>query len=103
MHDIERLLPRLDVIESRFDGPRFGGAHQMRVRVDEPGNHGLAAEIDSASVRPGEPRDVLIAADRYKAVASNRDCLRDAEPIVDGDDLAVSQNDVGRRLLRAKR
>jgi hypothetical protein len=46
-------------------------------------------------------RDVFVSADRYYAIASPRDRLRNCESIVDGDDRAVGGNRVCKRLLRA--
>ena len=73
----------------------------MHVVVDQPGNDGPAPQIDPARVRPGEPRDLLVGADRHDAVAPNRHRLRDRKPLIDGDDFPVRQDQIGRGRLRA--
>src|SRR5262245_16281950 len=74
----------------------------MRMCVDEAGDHSLAAEIDPPSVRPGQPADISVRTNRDEPIAANRDGLRDGELAVHGDDLAVGQHEVGRRLLRLR-
>jgi hypothetical protein len=71
----------------------------VRVRVDQSRDDGLAAEIDAPRVRACELVDVRVRADRDQSIAPDRDGLRDGEPGVDGDDLAVGQHEVSSRLL----
>src|SRR5262245_54343353 len=74
----------------------------MRMCVDEAGDHGLAAEIDSPRVRPGQPADISVGTNRDETIVANRDGLRDGELAVHRDDLAVGQHEVSRRLLRLR-
>ena len=111
-HHLDRLLARLDAVEAQLLQPGVPGAEQMHVVVDQPGSDRLAPEIDPPGVRPGQPGDLLVGADRHDAVAADRHRLRDREAIVDRDDLPVRQDQIGwprrslwrrpgRRLLRA--
>src|SRR5262249_54097930 len=76
------------------------GAHVVRVIVDQSGDDGATTEVEHARERPLVLLDLGIAADRENALALDRKRLGDGEPIVDGDDLAVEQHDVRRRLRR---
>ncbi len=51
---------------------------------------------------PRQPCDLLIGADRYDAVALNRHRLRDRKALIDGDDFAVREDQIRRRLLRTQ-
>ena len=62
--------------------------------VDEAGNDRPAAQVDATRASPGKTVDLLIRADRDDLVAANRNRLSDREPLVDGDDLAVRQNQI---------
>ena len=97
---LERLAARGDAIEPQFLQPDLALFHQVRVVVDQPGHDGFAGEVDAARVGSGETRDVGGGADGDDAIASDGDGLRDREAVVDGDDLAVGQDDIGRSLLR---
>jgi hypothetical protein len=44
--------------------------------------------------------DLRVGADRQNALALDRQCLGNREPIVHGDDLAIHQHDIRRRLRR---
>jgi hypothetical protein len=70
------------------------------VVVDEPGHDGSAAEIDAAGCRGGKPTHVLIGPDGDDPIAGNDDGLRDGEAIINGDDLAVRENEIDLGLLR---
>ena len=72
---------------------------EVCVIVDEPRHHRLAAQVDTARGRTGEPVDVLVGADGDDAIAADGHRLRDRELIVDGNDFSVRQDDVGRLAL----
>ena len=91
---------RGDAIEPHFAMPVLRGAHVVRVIVDQPGDDGATTEVEHARERPFVLLDLGIAADRENALALDRKRLGDREPIVHGDDLAVEQHDVRRRLRR---
>ena len=105
---LERRLPGADAVPPHFLLPGGRGAHQVHVVVDEPRDHGAAAEIDAARRRARQADDLAVAADAQDAVALDRHGLRDREAIVHRDHLAVGQDDVGaarargRRFLRGK-
>jgi hypothetical protein len=71
----------------------------MSMRVDESGNNGFAAEVDSAGVRARELRDLLISSNSDEAVAPYGNGLNNRKAVIDGDDLAIGQNEVRCRLL----
>ena len=77
----------------------------VEVTVGEAGDHRLAVQIDRRRLRAGERADRGARADRGELAAGDRHRLRDREPRVDGDDVAVDEDRVGRRgrLLRAER
>jgi len=52
------------------------------VIIDEPGNHGLASQIDALRVRSRKPGDVLNRTDGNDAVPTDRDRLSDREAII---------------------
>ncbi len=66
-----------------------------------PGRDGAAAKIDASGIRPGQLRDLLARADRGDTLGANGYCLRDAEAIVNRDDLAVEQDRVWCRACHA--
>ena len=74
----------------------------MHVVIDQPGNDGAAHEVDPPGVGAREPSHLLIAANRYDVVALDRNRLCDRKALVDGDDFAIRENQVRRRLLRAE-
>ena len=80
---------------------------QMDVRVVEPRKHGLAVEVDDAGVRSPGLAHRGIAADRDKAAALDCGRARGREARVDGDDMRIVNDEVGRlcdgeRLGRGK-
>src|SRR5712691_1702599 len=80
--------------------PVFRGTHEMRVVVDQPGDHGATIEIHDAGRRPFELLDIGGAADRDDALALDRKRLSNREAVVDRDDLAVEKHSVRRHLRR---
>src|SRR5262245_42596920 len=93
----QRLLSRLDPVPPHFVLPRSAVPEQVHVVVDEPREDGSAPQVYSTRCRAGKTADVLVTADRHDTVATHSDRLRDREPLVDGDDLAVRQDQIGRR------
>ena len=71
-----------------------GGPQWMGVRVDESREHGLAVEIEPLRVRPREPEDVFVAADRHDSVLSDREGLGNRESLVYGDNLGVVEDQI---------
>ena len=57
--------------------------------IDQPGNHGFSLKVDFPGVRARERADFLIAAHRDDALAANGNRLRDAKPLIDGNDFSV--------------
>ena len=98
---IERLPPRVDAVEADFVRPRRAGAQQVHVVVDETRNDRAAPQIDAARRGSGHLQDLLITADEDEAIAFDGDRLRDRELVVDGDDLAVGEDEIGWRWLCA--
>jgi len=102
-HKVTLYLPardaRLDAVEPELVGPEHALFHVVRVVVDETRDHRPSVQIDPPGAA-GELIDLLIGTDRDNPVALDRDRLRDAEAIVDGDDLPVGQHRVGHGLLR---
>ena len=79
----------------------LGGAHPVRVIVDQAGYDGAPLQLDGACLRALVLFDLGVAADGDDALVADRQRLRDREAVVDGDDLAVDENGV--RGLRRSR
>ena len=79
----------------QIDAGAAAGVVQMV--VGEAGNHRLAVQIDRRRRRAGELSDRGVRADGGEPPARDGDRLRDREPRVDGDDVAVDEDGVGRR------
>ena len=75
----------------------LGCADEMRVIVDQPGDDRPPLEIDRLRAGAFQLEHVHVLADGDDALPLDRDRLRDRKAIVDGDDLAVEENDVLRR------
>ena len=71
-------------------------ARRMHVGIDQPRQHGLAAEIDLLRAWAGQFHDVGVRAHRDDAPVANRHGLHGAKLRVDGHDLAGVE-DVARR------
>ena len=65
------------------------------MRVDQSRHHGLALKLDHLRVRPDQIRDDRIVTDRNQSPAAHRDRLRDVPVMVDGDDVAAAQYEIG--------
>ena len=64
------------------------------MRIDDAGQHQLAAEVDAAGVRPDESAYRLISTDGEDAVAAQRQRLHDAAVRILGMDPAVKECDI---------
>jgi len=89
LDQVERFSVRRDAVEPHFAMPVFGGAHVMRVVIDQPRDDGAPIEIHHARERPLVRLDLGVAADRQDAFALDRQRLGNREPVVHRDDLAV--------------
>ena len=98
----EHPLARVHSVQAELEGPVRPFLLEVRVVIDETGNHGLAAQIDALRVRSRKPGDVLIRTDGDDAISADRDRLSDRETVIDGNDLSVGQDHVGIRLLRVQ-
>jgi len=67
----------------------------MHVVVDEARHHGAPPHVDAARGGARHLRDLLVGADRDDAIAFDGDRLRDRELVVNRDDLAVGENQIG--------
>src|SRR4029450_2966797 len=90
----------LDVADRTHGSERGKDALQpfavhVGMAIDEPGNDGLASEVDGACRKRGERRHGGVRTDGQDAVAGNGDGLRDRKGPIDGDDLAVAEHEVG--------
>ena len=95
---LERPRPRGDAVEAQF--VVLGGAHPMGVVVDQARNDGAAGEIDHARRGALERLDLGRGPDLDDALTADGERLRDGEAVVDRDDLAVHQDEVGRLRVR---
>ena len=66
----------------------------------KPGDHRPSPQIDAPRARPRQARNLLVRADGDDTLAPDRYGLRDREAIVDGDDLAVREDEIRGWLLR---
>jgi len=66
------------------------------VAVDEPRDDGFPFQINDPRSWGGMSRHCRFRADRYDPIASDGDRLRDREGGIDGDDLGVLENQIGR-------
>ena len=96
---LQRRLARFHAVEPHLVLPRGAGTQQMHVVVDEPGDDRAAAQIEAPGRGSGERGDVAVTPNGDNALAADRDRGGNREATVDGDDLAVRENDVcGLRL-----
>jgi hypothetical protein len=73
-----------------------GLAVHMGVAVGDAGNDRFALEIKDARRRTAQSRHRGVRPDRQDPVAGNGDCLRHRGCGIDGDDLPVGENEIGR-------
>ena len=93
-HQLERAAPGRDPIEAQL--VVLGGADPMRVIVDEAGNDGAAGEIDDTRRRSAQRLEIGGRADLDDALSADGERLGDGEAVIDRDDFAVDEEDVGR-------
>ena len=62
------------------------------MRVDEARHCGPPGEINNAGRWVNEPLDLRVGSDGEDAPITDGERLRDVEPAVDGDDLAVAED-----------
>ena len=67
----------------------------MQVGIDQAGHDGLAGKLDHLRVRTDVAGDRGVVADGEKAPILDGDGLRDAPVLVDRDDLAAAQHEIG--------
>jgi hypothetical protein len=72
----------------------------VHVVIDETGDDRSTSQVDTPRGGRRQLRHFSVRADRDDTVAADRNGLRQREALVDGDDLAVRQDHVGRWLLR---
>ena len=93
-----------DVGEAARAGEIHAGAAAgvVEVAVRQAGNDRLAVQIDRRRLRAGELRIGVARPDRGELAAGDRHRLRDRKARIDGDDVGVDEDRVGRRgrLLR---
>ena len=90
------VLDRADVGEVDL-GLQVLARGEMDVRVVEARKHGLAVKVDDAGVRPLGLQHLCVAAYGDEAAVADRGGLRGREARVDGDDMRVADDEVGRR------
>ena len=78
----------------QIDAGPAAGAVQMVVH--QPRDHRAALQIDHPRRRPGDRLHLIVVADGHDAIADDRDGFVDRETAIDGDDLAVEQDEIGR-------
>src|SRR6185369_8383432 len=74
----------------------------MGVRIDEPGHDGFPSQVDLAGARRGKSEDIGIGANGKKAAAGDGDSFRVRVSFVNSMDVAVVQDEAGRRSFRSR-
>ena len=72
----------------------------VQVAVDQARDHGAPAKVHDRGAVCGEGLHLGIRADCAEPAVGDRERLRDVEGIVDGDDLAIVEDHLGRGVLR---
>ena len=67
-------------------------AIHMRMRVEEPGEDGSAAQIDPFRIRAGGPQNISRCPDLHNASMADRDCFGDRRPIVERNDDPIMED-----------
>jgi hypothetical protein len=91
-----------DVVPARRGGQvehhlRLPQPHEVAVPLDEAGDGEPPPQVDGPRVRPDVAADLRSAPHRRDAVADDRHRLGLGARVVDGDDAAVEEDQVGRR------
>jgi len=81
---------------------REAGFCRVRVRVNETGQNGLAAEINLLRIAGSERKDFLVRSDRQKSVVGNGNGLRPRLARVHRPEIAVVEDKLGLRPLQGK-
>jgi len=68
--------------------------------IHQSGNDAAALQIDHPCRRARDRVHLIVVADGHDAIADDRDRLVNREAAIDGDHLAVEQDQVGRRRAR---
>ena len=79
---------------------RRADAGEVTVPLDEAGDHQLPLDVDDLGLRPDVLLDVGVDADGDDPSAADGDRLRLGRAVLDGDDLAVGDDQVGDRRDR---
>ncbi len=95
---------RVDVSERARPGQVDPGptTRTMQVVVHESRDDGVAFQIDDASGGTGEGPELIFVAGGEDAVSRDRHALGYREVAIDGDDLAVDQQEIGGRWARQR-
>ena len=86
-----------DALQPDQVAPVLRPAHEMIVVVDQPRHHGAPLEIHHLRGVVGQGQHVFARARGDEPVGCCREPFDDRELVVDGDDLAVDVDDLGRR------
>ena len=70
----------------------------MNMRILQTGQHHAATGIEASASVAGEGEDSVVGAYLQNLVAADRDRLRNAVVLVDGDDLGVVDDEVRRHI-----
>ena len=87
----ERVGPAARALEADLDVP--GGPDEVVVVVDQPGDHGSAAEVGHPRVRRRACQDGRVLAYRRDPLPLNRHRLADGKLLVHRDDLPVDEDE----------
>ena len=82
----------------QIDAGTAAGA--VKMVVHQARDHRVALEIDHPRRRPGDRLHLIVVADRHDAIADDRDGFVNGEAAIDGDDLAVEEDEIRRRRAR---
>jgi hypothetical protein len=75
---------------------REAGGLEMRVGIDQPGNDGLAGQIDDTGSRADRGFDRCAAPRREYLAVENGQRFHNGGPLVHGQDFSVDQNQIRR-------
>ena len=92
-----QLLHAADAPQIEHRRQQLADLPDVRVRVVQPRDERSASEIDPVRLRAGPVQHVFSAPDADDAAPAHGDRARD-RGLAEGDDVAVVQNEIGRRL-----
>ncbi len=90
-------------VSKRLRGLRLGNAEGVHVRIDEAWYHRPAASLDDSCPLADVPSNDIIRSDGDELAVAHRQGAGHAELLVDGDDVAVDEDEIGRRRRRLRR